>query len=209
MDAALIGYFPKRQPAPPAGLPMPGVPHVTEVASTAHYTADGPPNWIDQWRHNELWFFDSEALARKVIGEAIAITIVPDPQRDPPWQVQLTRPAGAIYDFFAFKLFPVCFVEGRQEEYVLPHLNCLPLPPDYERLGYDAVNRTCCPHFECAPLFCNGMATEIPVNRYCLIDALERALEVARDFSVRKPEPGTYFVLEVWRKRLAPAGNKV
>jgi hypothetical protein len=200
MEPILVGYFPKRRPDPPKGLPFPTAPNVTDLASTAHYLSDGPANWTDQWRHNEMWFFDSEALARKVAAEAIEIHIEPDPRRDPPWRVKLSREIGCAYDFYAYKVFPCCFVDGRREAFAPPSLNCEPLPADYERLGYDAVNRTCCPHFECAPLCCNGMAQEIPVNRFCLIDEPERALQVARDFSVRKPEPGTYFVLEVWRK---------
>ena len=148
-----------------------------------------------------MWFFDSEALARKVIADAIQIDIEPDPQRDPPWRIKLSRAADRRYDFYAYRVFPCCFVDGQQEDYAVPSLNCEPLPAGYERLGYDAVNRTCCPHFECGPLLCNGMAEEIAVNRFCLIDEPQRALEVARYFSQRKPEPGTYFAVEVWRKR--------
>jgi hypothetical protein len=200
MDPILIGYFPKRRSKFPAGWGQAGVSKVTEIASLAHYTSGGPANWIQQYRHNEMWFFDSEVLARKVIYDAIQIDIEPDPQHDPPWRIDLNHETGHKYDFYAYKMFPCCFVDGRQEDFVMPSLNCEPLPDDYVRLGYDAVNRTGCPHFECGPLFCNGMADEIEVNRFCLIDEPQRALEVARYFSERKPEPGTYFAVEVWRK---------
>lgn len=201
MEPILIGYFPKRRPEPKPGLPFPTAPNVTDLASTAHYTSEGPANWVDQWRHNEMWFYDSEALCRKVAAEAIEVHVEPDPQRDPPWQVKLNRETGKIYDFYAYKVFPCCFVDGRKEDFAPTGIACEPLSADYEQLGYDAVNRTCCPHFECAPLCCNGMASEIPVNNFCLISEPDRALEVAREFSVSKPEPGTYFVLEVWRKK--------
>jgi hypothetical protein len=182
---------------------------VTEIASVGHYTSEGPPNWIDQWRHNEMWFFDSEALARKVIAEAIQIDIEPDPQRDPPWRVKLSREVGRGYDFFAYKMFPCRFVQGRKEDYDLSGLNCEPLPADYERLGYDAVNRTGCAHLECSPLFCNGRAGDIPVNRFCLIDEPDRALALALEFSGSNGngcEPGDYFALEVWRKSSSKGG---
>ena len=209
MDPILIGYFPKQQPGPPRGMRLPGVPHVTDIANVGHYTSEGPPNWIEQYRHNEMWFFDSEALARKVIAEAIRIDIVPDPQRDPPWRVNLSRETGRAYDFYAYKMFPCRFVEGCQEHYALPALNCEPLPGDYERLGYDAVNRTMCAHFECSPLFCNGRAHDIPVNRFCLIDKPQQALDLAKTFSGSNGngcEPGSYFVLEVWRRSLLGGG---
>ena len=178
----------------------PALPNVEEICSLGHYHGGGPKNWVDQWRHNEMWLYDSEEIALAVIADAIDIHIEQDSQRNLPWRVGLTRERGTGFDLYAYKLFPVRFTEGQQEVLELPRLEVTPLPNDYRRLGYDAVNKTCCAHFECSPLFCNGMAVEIPVNRYCLIDEPERAFEVGRYFSVRKPEPGSYFVVEVWRK---------
>ena len=202
MDPILIGYFPRRQTGPPPNYRLP--PGVAEIASVGHYTGDGPANWDDQWRHNEMWFFDSEALARKVIADAIQIEVEPDHQRDPPWRVKLSREVGVTYDFYAFKMFPCCFVDGRQEDYDLSGMKCEPLPADYERLGYDAVSREGVANLECSPLFCNGRAHDIAVNRFCLIDEPERALALAQMFSGSHGngcEPGDYFVLEVWRKK--------
>lgn len=204
MDSILIGYFPRRQEVPLRARPLPSVPNVSEIASVGHYTSDGPPNWVDQWRHNEMWFFDSEAIARKVIDDAIQIEIEAEPQHDPPWRVKLSREQGLTYDFYAYRMFPCCFVDGRQEPYDLSGLKCQPLPADYEWLGHDAVSRSGCAHLECSPLFCNGRADDIPVNRFCLIDEAERALALAATFSGSKGngcEPGNYFVLEVWRKK--------
>ncbi len=201
MVPILVGYFPKRHTETPNEYPA--LPNVTEIASVGHYIHEGPPNWVDQWRHNEMWFFDSEALARKVIADAIEIEVEPDSQRDPPWRVKLTRERGRSYDFFAYKMFPCCFVDGRQEAYDLSGLKCEPLPADYEPLGYDAVSRSGAAHLECSPLFCNGRAGDIEVNRFCRINEPERALALAQTFSGSHGngcEPGNYFVLEVWRK---------
>ena len=93
MESILIGYFPRRQPGPSSKLAA--LPNVKEIASLGHYTSDGPANWVDQWRHTELWFFDSEALARKVVADAIHIHIEPDPKHDPPWQIRLVAPVPA------------------------------------------------------------------------------------------------------------------
>ena len=48
MDPILIGYFPRRQDQAPRAGAASGVPNVTEIASVAHYTSDGPANWIEQ-----------------------------------------------------------------------------------------------------------------------------------------------------------------
>ncbi len=54
------------------------------------------------------------------------------------------------------------------------------------------------PSFFCSPLSCNGMAAEYPVNRSCLVDDLETAVTMARDFATGNCEPGPYCVVEVW-----------
>jgi hypothetical protein len=37
------------------------------------------------------------------------------------------------------------------------------------------------------------------VNRYCLVDDLAAAYDLAVLFGVRQPEPGPYVIVEVWR----------
>ena len=55
--------------------------------------------------------------------------------------------------------------------------------------------------FSCSPLSCNAMSDEHAVNRFWLIDELERAIQVAKEFGRTEPEPGPYYVYEVLRKR--------
>ena len=206
MDPMLIGYFPRHTLRRPVA---PSLRNVEEVCSLGQYGQYGPENWVDQWQHNTMWLYDSEEIALKVMANAIDIHIEPDPGRNPPWQVRLTREPRTEFDYYAYKLFPLRFTNGKEERLNLPSMKVLPLPSDYRRLGYDAVNGVQCSdpgnatywaEFGCSPLFCNGMANQIPVNRYCLIDEPERAFEVARSFSVGDVEPGPYFVVEVWRK---------
>ncbi|MBY0589225.1 hypothetical protein K2X85_18785 [bacterium] len=77
----------------------------------------------------------------------------------------------------------------------------LPIANGFRILGYDVVSSSSVGlSFQHSPLSCNHMAEEIPVNRYCLIDRLENSIAVARRFSIEQPEPGTYYVVEVWRE---------
>jgi hypothetical protein len=55
--------------------------------------------------------------------------------------------------------------------------------------------------FGCSPLSCNGMAENISVNEFCLIDDMETALTAARRFGVEQPEPGPYVIVEVLAPR--------
>ena len=79
----------------------------------------------------------------------------------------------------------------------------MPQEPDflpYIRIGYDVVERNASMGilgFGCSPLSCNGMAENIPVNEFCLLNDLESALATAHRFDAEKPEPGPYVVIEV------------
>jgi hypothetical protein len=101
-------------------------------------------------------------------------------------------------------------VNGEQQDFELPELHVAPVPADYERLGFDAAGWNNWAPFECSPLVCNGEASRQHVNRCCLFDEVGPALEVARRYSGSVQEsfwpdfnnckPGTYCVVEVWRK---------
>jgi hypothetical protein len=80
-------------------------------------------------------------------------------------------------------------------------VNPSPLPSSFERIGFDVARRSFTPQFECSPLSCNGMAQEVAVNEQCLLDSLPTAVEFARRCAREQPEPGSYFVIEVWRER--------
>ena len=111
---------------------------------------------------------------------------------------------------FCYRLLPIRFgVTGQPTTVTVDDLFPgslpeLPEEPDlssYQCLGYDIVEshplKTTILGFGCSPLSCNGMAEEIAVNRYCLLDDLDNACAVATRFGVEQPEPGPYVVIEV------------
>ena len=173
MNTILIGYFPKKTAKRPEWLE---VPHVEEVCSVSDCISSGPDGWIDHWTHNAFWAYDSPDAAWSV---------VPANQAD--------------FDLYAWRIFPVRFTDEHDEPLELPHLDVAPLPPTFIRLGFDAVSRHLDSTFECSPLSCNSMAQEIPVNRFCLVETESEAFRVAREFARTEPEPGPYFLIEVWR----------
>jgi hypothetical protein len=175
MTPILIGYFPKRTKRKPEWLEAAGV---VEICSVSCCISEEPEEWIDKWLHNDMWVYDSPELAWSVVPEA-------------------ARPE---YDLFAYKLFPVVFENQERKPFALPEIHPQPLSDSFRKLGYDAVSRFAGAAFECSPLSCNSMADEVPVNRYCLFDEPEIALQKAADFEASGCEPGPYFVVEVWRR---------
>lgn len=175
MEPVLIGYFPKIPMARPEWLKAD---HVTEVCSASECMSIGPSNWIDAWKHNGHWVYDSPEIAASVI-----------------------KKDESMFEIFAFKQYSIKVDHGTIETEEVSEPNVTPLPADFELLGYDAVSRSAGNAFECSPLSCNGGADTIPCNRYCLFDTFEEAIESAKTFCSGDWEPGPYYVVEIYRRR--------
>lgn len=173
-EPQLVGYFPKRITPRPEWLK---VENVVEICSVATCMSAAPDDWIEKWLHNQLGLFDTVELAWK---------IVPKSER-------------TGYNLFAYKLFPIVFREGRPEPFEPPLLSVEPLTRRWERLGYDAASKSDSFFFEHSPLSCNHLASEFPVNRWCLVDVVDTAFKMPALFEKEQCEPGPYYVLEVWR----------
>jgi hypothetical protein len=173
MELVSAGYFPKRTLRRPDWLK---VPSVEEICSVSTCVSAGPEDWIGSWKHNELGWYDSPELA---------------------WAVVPAVAEG--FEVFAYSVAPVVFVAGEQKSLALPPLAVARRPAAYEIIGFDAVGKSVSDFFECSPLSCNHMASEIAVNRYCLIDDMSDAMAAACRFSLEQPEPGDYYVVQVWR----------
>jgi hypothetical protein len=151
---------------------------------------------MDLWLHNRAGFYGSEAAAWRATGEN-----------------------GARFDMYAYTLYQAAFGDDGEaspfdddDRLMVDDLTDIePIPEDFEFLGYDVVCQSCtwgaATQFDCSPLTCNSMAGEVPVNRYALIATLDEALAAASKFGLEQPEPGTYYVLAVWRKR-RPASSR-
>ncbi len=150
---------------------------VQEICSVSACISKGPDHWIEQWKHNELGFYDSEALARSIISKN-----------------------SQSFDLYAYRMYPVKFELGQVAPFEIPlHMKAELF--SYEFLGYDPVCRSAGSHFECSPLSCNHGADDFAVNRYCLIPQLEDAYKTCIKISQGRYEPGPYYLLEVHRKR--------
>lgn len=176
MSPILIGYFAKRTVRRPDWLQAAGV---DEVCSVSTCISEAPEGWIDRWRHNEFWLYDTPELADGVI---------PDGER-------------AVFDRYAYGLWPQVFDFEVVRAFEIPRLSVRPLSEAYERLGWDVVTRSSGTSFECSPLSCNYRALHTPVNRYCLLEDVATACAFAHNCRGIGCEPGPYYVVEVWRRR--------
>ena len=174
MALIFVGYFPKRIAPRDEWLKAPGV---GEIWSVSECISKGPSSWIDKWRHNAFWLFDSPEIAASVLSpeDAKSFTVV------------------------AYRVWDRMFDHGR---YVaLPgEMPVLPAPrTEFVTVGFDAVARS---HdsFGCSPLSCNGGAATFATNDACLFRTFEEAVAGAKEFSMGNWEPGPYCVVEVLSK---------
>ncbi len=178
-SAIPIGYFPKRIAPRPEWLKAPSV---VDICSVSECMSPGPEGWINHWRQNDMWMYDTEEIARSIVGDS---------------------PEKTAFHMFAYRIVPLLFDQGQSEVLAMPSLTVQELPADYRFLGFDIVSRSQGACFECSPLSCNGVAETEAVNAHCLVDNEETALRLAHAFSNQSIgcEPGPYCVIEVWRRQ--------
>lgn len=168
--------------------------HIREIGSVSGCLSPRAPNWIDRWDFNRSTCWNDERSALASVPEA----------------------SLPHFRLFCYRLLPVLFgVSGEPESVSIDDLfpdglADLPSEPDlsnYQSLGYDIVEAhplaSSILGFGCSPLSCNGMAEEITVNRYCLLDDLDNAFTIAKRFGAEQPEPGPYVVMEVLNRSVA------
>jgi hypothetical protein len=175
-----IGYFPKTTMGRNDWF---GNAPVQEVCSVSDCMSGAPTGWIDEWKHNAWFVYDTEEMAWRVVHD------------DP-----------AAYDMYAYKLFPFVFDGGAGSAVDVVSTATANLS-DFDFVGYDPVSRELdVIGFGCSPLSCNKGFERYPVNRFCLLDDLEGAWRITDEIAKAAKEtgswePGPYCLCEVYRKR--------
>lgn len=147
-----------------------------EVCSVSHCLNPAPENWVEHWRHNDLGLFNTPSDA---------------------WSIVPAQANG--FRLFAYRLLPIRYLGEQAEPFEIAQQNVEPLQSAFVSLGFDVVNKIFSAFFECSPLSCNGMADEVAVNRFCLLETLADAILFAQRCAREEPEPGPFYVLEVLR----------
>jgi len=175
LASVFVGFFPKITAPAPEWLSNKSV---KQICSVSTCISDGPKDWVNQWKHNEFGFYDSETLAYQVIDS--------DPN---------------AFDIYAYELFPFSCFDAQVENMQVRGVGS-EIPSDFQFLGYDIVTRTVAHTFECSPLSCNDAAKDYAVNEYCLIPDLKAAYDAFREICADGTyEPGPYYLFAVHRKK--------
>lgn len=174
-----VGYMYKKVVTSPDWLKAD---EVFDVYSLSNCVSDDFADYINYWKHNGYWLFDSP----KVI-EDIAINE----------NINLSEKTLFYYeayekefnektnDWFAFAPEPSFVTDVK-------------MPINKHLEGFDVTTFSVHTSPECSPLSCNSLATTISVNKHCLFNTVEEAIEAINAGLFQNTEPGPYRIFAVY-----------
>ena len=173
------GYLAKRITTNPEWLAASGVEDIYSVSDDISVDF---ADYIDYWKHNDWWLFDSPDIIRQVAQDHVI-------------HLEGTR-------LFYYEVHEFQFLEKeRRWESIAPEplFKTKVVPPSAMCLeGYDVVTFFCGSSPECSPLSCNYLAKEIKTNRHCLLSSLEEARQLLEQGKFDNSEPGPFRIFAVY-----------
>jgi hypothetical protein len=176
------GYMAKRIADRPEALEAP---QVLDVYSISDCVNDNFVDYVDYWKHNGWWFFDSPEVIQSLSRELSV-------------DLQNTH-------LFYYEIHEVEFADGRwrsfspwEDGWKASH--GIVAPTDRRLEGYDVVTFWVenSPAPEHSPLSCNGLASTIPTNVHCLFRTFEDAQKAVEARQFDGCEPGALRILAVY-----------
>lgn len=172
-----IGYMYKRVETP-EGFDLPGI---SDVYSLGACVNDDFADYIDFWKHNGYFLFDSPEIMRALADEhAISLAgmrLFYYEAHD----LQFDGDAGTWGPFGPF------------------HDEVNVQPPAHATLeGFDITSFWAGAGPECSPLSCNYLARRIHTNAHCLLTTFEAAVHVLESGDFKDAKPGPYRIIAVY-----------
>lgn len=171
------GYMAKRV------LPKPDwllAPHVLDIYSVSGCVSGFFADYVDCWKHNGHWFFDSPQIITSVAKDE---------------SIDLLGNLLFYYEIYEKEFdgkgwTPYQHDDSRPTEIVQPQTKGL--------VGFDVVTFYARNAPECSPLSCNGLAHEIPTNSHCLLNSFQESFKALETGAFDNSEPGPYRIFAVY-----------
>src|SRR5688572_17279980 len=134
---------------------------VESIFSVSGCISEPFADYINYWKHNGYWFFNSPADIEQLC------------------RTHNIDSSGNI--LFYYEVFEKEFDEESSEW--LPFKPEASFPTHVQEssnarlIGYDVTTFSAGTSPECSPLSCNSMATELTVNRHCLFETFDEAVQ--------------------------------
>jgi hypothetical protein len=176
-----MGYMYKRVAPAPEWLTA-TAPHVTDVYALSDCVSDDFADYINFWRHNGYWLFDSPAIIVALAAEH---------------GISLERLKLFYYEIYELEYHE----ESAAWESFEPwkdFVTEVQLPVACTLEGFDVVTFSQGTTPECSPLSCNGLAATIATNAHCLMSSQDAAIRALENGVFNKTEPGPFSVIAVY-----------
>jgi hypothetical protein len=172
-----VGYMAKRVAARPNWL---SPEHVSSIYSVSGCISQNFSDYINFWKHNGYWFFDSPEIIMDIARENT---------------IDL---AGTV--LFFYEVYELQFDSGEWKHFE-PEVSFgtdVNIPESKSFEGYDVVTFSMQTSPECSPLSCNGLAADVQTNTRCLLECFEDARRLVENGTFDDSEPGPYRIFAVY-----------
>jgi hypothetical protein len=178
-----VGYMAKRMPQSGAWLKAMKVPLTLEVYSVGNCVNDDFADYVNYWKHNGWWFFDSPAAIQAISLEH---------------SISLDGTLLFFYEVYEFE-----FHDGRWRTFLPDRWVAsgdIVMPTERQLEGYDVVTfwPENSPAPEHSPLSCNAIANRVKTNSHCLIETFEQAQSAVNAGQFTGCEPGALRIIAVF-----------
>ena len=173
-----VGYMAKTILNRPEGF---GTTDIIDIYSVSSCMSKNFSDYIEFWRHNGYWFFDSPRIIQEISKE---------------YSVNLTGTK-----IFYYEVYDLEFHENDEWKSFEPEASFptnIEVPDSKNLEGYDVVTFSTGNSAECSPLSCNSLANTIPVNRHCLLPDFDTAYQLLINGQFQNAEPGPYRIFAVY-----------
>jgi hypothetical protein len=155
---------------------------VDDVFSVSGCMSKDFADYINYWKHNGYWFFDSPEAIKNLA-------------RDHTFDLTGTK-------FFYYEVYELEYVEDKNEwRTFAPEASFVTnvvVPKEKHLEGFDVVTFSVGTGSECSPLSCNSLAREIKVNRHSLLSTFDEAKQSLESGKFKNLEPGPYRIFAVY-----------
>jgi hypothetical protein len=172
-----VGYMAKRVQRKPDWLKAP---QVIDVYSVSSCISEDFADYINYWKHNRYWFFDSPSLIRTIAEEN---------------SISIDGSSLFYYEVYEMQFDGEGWCPYMAEESIPTNI----VSPSQKRLeGFDIVTFLAEHSPECSPLSCNSLAEEVHTNEHCLFASFEDAKSCVESGMFGDSEPGPYRIFAVY-----------
>lgn len=155
---------------------------VADIYSVSNCISNDFADYINYWKHNGFWLFDSPEIIQKVAKEH---------------SLDLTN-----ISLFYYEVHELEYDENEASWKPFtpePSFTAQIIEPKTKNLeGYDVVTFYVRTSPECSPLSCNALATEVETNQHCLLSSMEQAQHMLEQGKFKNTEPGPYRIFAVY-----------